>query len=186
MRRNAVKSTFQVGLKFIALSLSAVVALTIALGSVAAQEVSESEIETVMDVMASIDNEVSEGVMSAVEEAAALASGSLMGVGRYQAEGQATLYRLADGSQVLRLEDFSTTNGPDLHLILTSAGDVSASGDPASESVVDLGVIKGNRGNQNYVIPEGTDLSAVTGVVINCNAFSVLWGVAALGQAAAK
>ena len=87
---------------------------------------------------------------------------------------------------MLRLENFSATNGPDLHLILTSASDVNASGDPASEAVVDLGVIKGNMGDQNYVIPEGTELSAVTGVVINCNRFSVLWGVATLEQASAS
>ena len=80
-----MKSTFQVGLKPLTRSLCTALALSvalvgIALGSVSAQEISESDRETVMDVMASIDNEVNEAVMSGMAEATAVASGSFSGL----------------------------------------------------------------------------------------------------------
>ncbi|MDQ3883960.1 MAG: DM13 domain-containing protein, partial [Thermoproteota archaeon] len=40
--------------------------------------------------------------------------------------------------------------------------------------------LKGNIGNQNYDIPEGTDLSRYDTVLIWCKAFSVLFGGAKL------
>lgn len=170
-----------IGIKPIVLVWSSMLALG---GVVAAQEVSESEMATVIDVMSRFNSEVSD-TADAMQEATVLASGSFTGVAEYQAEGQATLYRLADGSNVLRLENLDVTNGPDLHLILTSAATVNSSSDAFSEPAVDLGLLKGNQGNQNYTLPEGTDLSAITGVAINCNAFSALWGTAPLDQAAA-
>ena len=45
---------------------------------------------------------------------------------------------------------------------------------------IDLGALKGNRGNQNYVIPAGTDLSAFNSAVIWCRRFAVGFGVAPL------
>ena len=45
---------------------------------------------------------------------------------------------------------------------------------------VNLGDLKGNIGNQNYDIPEGTDLSKYDTVIIWCKAFSVFFGGAEL------
>jgi len=36
----------------------------------------------------------------------------------YKGSGKATIYRLEDDSDVLRLEDLDVTNGPDLHVLL--------------------------------------------------------------------
>jgi hypothetical protein len=97
----------------------------------------------------------------------------------HQGSGSATIYQLADGGLVLRFEDFSVTNGPDLHVLLAV--------DPAPASredlgdYVDLGSLKGNLGSQNYEIPPGTDLSQFKSVVIYCVPFHVVFATATLG-----
>jgi len=90
----------------------------------------------------------------------------------HKTQGTATIITLDDGSSVLRLEDFKTTNGPDLYVYL-------ATDDRASE-FVELGTLKANNGNQNYEIPDGIDFSKYDKVLIWCKAFSVLFGNAEL------
>ena len=77
-----------------------------------------------------------------------------------------------DSGNVLRLQDFKTTNGPDLYVYL-------ATDDKASE-FVNLGKLKASSGNQNYEIPADVDLSKYNKVLIWCKAFSVLFGTAEL------
>jgi hypothetical protein len=97
----------------------------------------------------------------------------------HKGSGLATIYQLPDGGLILRFEDFSTTNGPDLHVLLAS--------DPAPTSrddlgdYLDLGSLKGNVGNQNYDIPSDTDLSQYKSVVIYCVPFHVVFATATLG-----
>jgi len=95
------------------------------------------------------------------------------------AEGTATIYQLPDGARVLRFEEFRSTNGPDLHVVL------SADPDPRThaalgEDYVDLGRLKGNVGNQNYDIPAEVDLSRYASVVIYCLPFQVVFSTATL------
>jgi hypothetical protein len=80
----------------------------------------------------------------------------------HQGSGAATIYDV-DGGPVLRFEDFDVTNGPDLrvNLVLDDG------------SMLDLGALKGNVGNQNYDIPADVDLESVSSVLIYCRAFSV-------------
>ncbi|MCH2518703.1 MAG: hypothetical protein MK210_10940, partial [Dehalococcoidia bacterium] len=47
----------------------------------------------------------------------------------HKGSGKATIYRLAGGSRLLRLEDFNVTNGPDLRVILTRAQDPEQAGE---------------------------------------------------------
>jgi hypothetical protein len=54
-----------------------------------------------------------------------------------------------------------------------------ATDDKASE-FVSLGKLKANNGNQNYDIPENTDLEKYSKVLIWCKAFGVLFGNADL------
>ena len=97
----------------------------------------------------------------------------------HEGSGTATVYELADGSRVLRLEDFEVTNGPDLHVLLVPDGDPDGRDDV--EGYVDLGSLKGNIGDQNYEIPADLDLSEFGSVVIYCVPFHVLFTVATLG-----
>jgi hypothetical protein len=97
-------------------------------------------------------------------------AGSFVGVndGIHNVEGQVKVIKLSHGTHLLRLENFRSTNGPDLYVYLSS--------DKSASDFVNLGRLKGNIGNQNYEIPEGTDLSKYSTVVIWCHAFSVLFG----------
>ena len=51
--------------------------------------------------------------------------------------------------------------------------------DGGADGAVDLGALKGNRGDQQYAIPRGVDVARRT-VVIWCRAFSVPFGSARL------
>jgi hypothetical protein len=108
-----------------------------------------------------------------------LATGSFVSRNRYTVTGTATTYRLQDGQRLLRLEDFESTNGPDLFVYLTAAG-AGDDDDVLDVDFVDLGVLSGNIGNQNYVIPAGVDLDRYTTVVIWCRRFTSSFGVADL------
>jgi hypothetical protein len=116
----------------------------------------------------SIDNN------STLTQASNSRSGSLVGVGDgiHNAEGIAKIISMDDNSNILRLEGLKATNGPDLYVYLAT--------DKSASDTVNLGRLKANNGNQNYVIPLGTDLSKHDIVLIWCKAFSVLFGSAEL------
>lgn len=94
--------------------------------------------------------------------------------------GQALFYQLADGTRILRLQDFEVDNGPDLHVYLVPIDPVPASVGVEIEGAVDLGKLKGNIGDQNYEIPSGLDLSQFKSVVIWCQPFRVPFIAAAM------
>jgi hypothetical protein len=91
---------------------------------------------------------------------------------RHHATGRATIIRLAEGGRVLTLTGFEVSNGPDLRVYL-------AAGRPGTEGevddFVDLGRLKGNKGNQQYALPDGLDVDRYSTAVIWCRAFSVLF-----------
>ena len=110
-----------------------------------------------------------------------LKSGNFQDADRsHKGSGQATIYRGPDGSHLLRLEEFKTTNGPELHVILTPHQNPKTRGDVKAPGYVDLGKLKGNIGNQNYPIPDNVDVSIQGSVVIYCKPFHVIFSVAAL------
>lgn len=109
----------------------------------------------------------------------ALESGNLL-AGAHDTAGTVTVYRLDDGTRVLRLTDFHTSNGPDVHIYLTSAGKVNSNGDVTSGTYLDLGVLKGNIGNQNYEIPRDVNIADFHSVSVWCARFHVNFGAAQL------
>jgi hypothetical protein len=101
-------------------------------------------------------------------------SGVFKGVGDgfHNAEGNVSIISSTDGSKILRLENFKSTNGPNVHVYLST--------DNHATNFVDLGKLKANNGNQNYNVPIGTDITKHNVVLIWCKDFSVLFGSAAL------
>lgn len=113
-----------------------------------------------------------------------LASGELISH-EHTTSGVVKLVRLADGSHVVRLENLDTSNGPDLRVWLTDA--------PVKEGragwhvfddgeYVSLGKLKGNKGSQNYPLPEGVDPARFGSVSIWCDRFDVSFGAAELAR----
>jgi len=107
-----------------------------------------------------------------------LASGTFFD-GEHETSGTATVLQLPDGSKFVRLEGFSTSDGPDVHVALT---DQQAGGDDWGKyddgRYVELGSLKGTDGNQNYEIAADVDLTGLTSVVIWCDRFNVAFGSA--------
>lgn len=96
----------------------------------------------------------------------------------HETTGKALLTAMPDGSRVLSLVDFETSNGPDLRVYL-SAGDSDRSfGEEYGQDFIELGRLKGNIGDQNYDVPSTADLSKYRNAVIWCKRFSVGFGVA--------
>ena len=97
--------------------------------------------------------------------------------------GTATVYQLADGKRVLRLSNFATDNGPDLHVRLIAADDAKDTASVAKTDHVELGKLKGNKGDQNYDVPADVDLGKHKVVSIWCNRFRVNFAAAPLTAA---
>lgn len=98
----------------------------------------------------------------------------------HKTEGRATVYQEADGKLVLRLKDFMTSNGPDVHVVLVAADEGDAKSLKSDTGKIELGKLKGNEGDQNYEIPAGTDLAKFNAVSIYCERFNAVFGVAPL------
>ncbi len=82
----------------------------------------------------------------------------------------------------LRLTNFKTSNGPDVHVLLIAANDAQDNDNFLKNNVerVELGKLKGNEGDQNYDIPAGTDLTKFHTVAIHCERFNANFGTAPL------
>ncbi len=136
-----------------------------------------------------VNKTVSEAFPAGSQAQAAVASASVsLAAGRFhtnahETKGLATIYRLPDGKRVLRLTEFATSNGPDVHVYLVAAGDVQEDAAVKRAGFVDLGSIKGNVGDQNYDVPTDLDLSQYRAATIWCRRFSVNFGTAPLAVA---
>ena len=111
----------------------------------------------------------------------ALVTGSLMDADSFHmGSGQVTLYRLEDGSHLIRLEDIEVTNGPDLHVLLTPTHGLGGRDDLQAAGYIDLGSLKGNIGSQNYEVPAGYEIPEDLTLVIYCVPFHVVFATAEL------
>lgn len=110
------------------------------------------------------------------------AEGSFVGRS-HPAEGQAVV--VTDGAQTfLRFEEFATDNGPDLFVYLSKGTSADSPESAFDDDFVDLGMLKGNVGDQNYEIPADVDVSEYATVVVWCKRFAVAFGAADLVPAA--
>ena len=99
-------------------------------------------------------------------------------------KGVATVHQLADGKRVLRLTNFQTSNGPDVHVYLVAAEVAKDNATVKQAGFIDLGSLKGNKGDQNYEVPSDADLNKYKSVSIWCARFGVNFGTASLAMAA--
>jgi hypothetical protein len=130
-----------------------------------------------------IDREVSEALPEALM-LSVVANGAFRDADAiHKGAGTATLVETAGGVAILRFTEFRVTNGPDLKVWLVKADAIASAADVAGSEWLTLGPLKGNVGDQNYVLPEGTDVAAYKSVVIWCEQFGVLFASAPLAAA---
>jgi hypothetical protein len=121
------------------------------------------------------DRVVDEKVVSAAPGGAAELVRAPFRSHEHATAGTATVVRLADGRRFATLTGFSTSPGPDLRVRLVPGTSI----DGGAPGAVDLGRLKGNRGDQQYEIPPGVRVRGRT-LVIWCRAFSAPFGSARL------
>src|SRR5580692_8269404 len=99
-----------------------------------------------------------------------------------QTSGRATIYKKPGGEEYLRLSDFTTSNGGDVHVLLARSGDQSLAQDASKGDLdsVDLGSLKGIQGDQDYDLPRATDLNKYDAVVVYSEQSHAVFGVAKL------
>lgn len=102
-------------------------------------------------------------------------SGSFTGADDFHfGRGTATLIETEPGRFIVRFDDFSVRNGPDLYVYLSP--DVGG----YAKGAVELGRLKATDGAFNTKVPAGTDVSRLHSVVIWCKQFAVQFAVAPL------
>ncbi len=84
-----------------------------------------------------------------------------------KANGNARIYN-DNGTWKLYLYNFSATNGPDLHVYLSTTENAA--------TFIDLGLLKSTTGNQVYNLSGNPNLSTFKYILIWCKQFSVFWG----------
>lgn len=106
-------------------------------------------------------------------------SGNFSGV-MHPTTGTATIYRLGDGTLMLRFTNFRTSNGPDVHVYLVASEDAKDTETVKRAAFIDLGTMKGNIGDQNYALGTDLDFAKYRTVSIWCKRFAINFGAAPL------
>ena len=111
-----------------------------------------------------------------------LSTGKFQGADSFhKGEGVAAVIDVDGTRRVLRFESFSVTNGPDLRVYLTAHPNPQSQDDVTSGAYIELSKLKGNKGNQNYDIPDDIDVDDFNTVLIYCKPFHVVFATAPLG-----
>src|SRR5213593_3863542 len=123
----------------------------------------------------------------AANTADSTASPKQLAMGRFKGyahdtQGDAGIYEV-NGKRILRLTNFKTSNGPDVHIYLVAAPDAKDDATVKNAGFIDLGSMKGNMGDQNYDVPDNADLKTYQTVTIWCARFNVNFGTAPLTSA---
>ena len=145
--------------------------------------VTQQEAEDIMEGMAKINMDAVEPMPDKMAEAKMLAVGEFRdGDSFHKGSGDVSLYRLVNGDAVLRFEDLDVTNGPDLHVLVSTHPDPMTKGELQDAGYSTLGQLKGNRGDQNYELPSSVDPGSIGSVIIYCMPFHVIFSVAPLAE----
>lgn len=144
-------------------------------------EVSEAAPGTVLHSDTTSPSE-SEPAPAEVVEPKVLLSGDLISH-EHETSGFVRILELEDGMRILRLEGFSTSDGPDLEVWLSDAQVIEGFDGwflADDGNYLSLGKLKGTKGDQNYEIPADVELERFSSMSIWCVRFAVSFGAAEL------
>ena len=127
-----------------------------------------------------VNRPINEAFPTSNESSAQILESGTFHNGTHPTEGIATIYRIENGGRVLRFTHFRTSNGPDVHIYMVAAEDATDDASVQNSAFVDLGVIKGNIGDQNYTLDSDLDLAKYRTVSVWCKRFSKNFGAAPL------
>lgn len=102
-----------------------------------------------------------------------LYSGTFANAGGENVSGMAKIY-VTVNKYSLKLENFSSSNGPDLKVYLSLG--------PTPSGFISMGDLKSTNGNQVYEINGAPDFTKYKYVLIHCERYNHLFGVAELSK----
>ncbi len=104
--------------------------------------------------------------------ATATANGQFMNGPYGIVSGRAILFRNTNGSYDIKLENFNTSNGPDLFVYLSK--------EIMPANFIQLEKLKSTTGNQVYAVPGSPNFAQYKYVCIHCRQYNHLFGYALL------
>jgi hypothetical protein len=104
---------------------------------------------------------------------AGLASAKVLGTARVHnvdrdGEGTAKIYELANGTRLIRLEDFFVSINSDLELRLSELANPTSTDEAATAPFKVVAPLKATVGTMNYEVPKDIDLARYQSIVIWC------------------
>ena len=125
-----------------------------------------------------------------LSDASAVLTGDLIALDALRiGKGKATIFRSPDGSQILKLENFSVTNAPNLNLYLCDVSAPTILRGPKGECDDKLlyqitrspdKPFKGTTGDQQYALSTGLDLKLYKSLVIYSETLDLIYSTAPL------
>lgn len=134
-----------------------------------------------VDVAQQIDTALIEPLSSEMSAAQVVATATVHEVDR-EAEGKATIYRLGDGTRVLRLDDFFVARNSDLEIRLSAAAAPKTTDEIAAAPFTIVAALKATVGSMNYELPKGLDLDQFRSLVIWCEITRNAYAAASLDR----
>jgi hypothetical protein len=95
---------------------------------------------------------------------------------KYKISGDWKIEKRGEQHVIVFGDRFKTKKGPDLKVFWSPQSMASVTGKTATDGAVLLGILKSNKGAQEYVLPANIDVTATNSILIHCEQYSVLWG----------
>jgi len=128
-----------------------------------------------------VNKTVSEPPPASLERLTALYTGSFYS-DAHEATGRATVYQQPNGTRILTLSNFSTSNAAELRVILLDGSSVAHGQNltMTDNNARDLGELKAIQGEQSYALPADVDFNRFNTVVIYSSGPKTILGTATL------
>lgn len=95
----------------------------------------------------------------------------------YKVFGTCSFEMTDNGLQLNFHEDFTTSNGPDLKLVLSKVPlHKIANRDDVTQDGLVIARLRSNKGAQSYALPDSINMRQYKSLLIHCEAYSVVWG----------